>query len=85
MLLKYFLPIAIFIRCAPGWSGPACDCKVYHFKADILILIFEYMYILLLTLNQEDESNCVDPATGLICAGHGQCVCGVRLPSNFLI
>ena len=39
MLLKYFLPIAIFIRCAPGWSGPACDCKVYHFKTDILILI----------------------------------------------
>ena len=39
MLLKYFLPIAIFIRCAPGWSGPACDCKVYHFKTEILILI----------------------------------------------
>ena len=39
MLLKYFLPMTIFIRCAPGWSGPACDCKVYHFKTDILILI----------------------------------------------
>ena len=39
MCQKYFLPIAIFIRCAPGWSGPACDCKVYHFKTEILILI----------------------------------------------
>ena len=39
IMLKYFLPIAIFIRCAPGWSGPACDCKVYHFKTEILILI----------------------------------------------
>ena len=44
-----------------------------------------WIYILVLTLIQEDESNCVDPASGLICAGHGQCVCGVRLPSTFLI
>ena len=30
-----------------------------------------------LILIQEDESNCMDPVSGLVCAGHGQCVCGV--------
>ena len=30
-----------------------------------------------LILIQADESNCMDPVSGLLCAGHGECVCGV--------
>ena len=35
------------------------------------------IHVISFTLIQEDESNCMDPISGLLCAGHGQCVCGV--------